>query len=341
MRSFSAGRRTVMRNPSARRRTTRPCASSSSARSAPRTTAKLPADGGQSNPAASRAARIRSLSAIVSSTSSCGLRSAAAAMRADGAETGAGSRRRSSSRAIGRGDCVTDTQGGEAERLRGVRMATRFGVSAISGATVFPPYSKYALVHDDHRLRIRPGECGDLLRLDELPGRVVRIAEPDEIGLRRVVGELGASIPSRPRRRSTPARGRGPPAGPGNVRAACDGPSAPAPGTTAQARRRRRQTALRGAPGRSRRVLVPLREALPDRHLRNPGQRRDVLVEADDRGGVQPVPRGNLLERRRPGVGPKPVRKRPGRHGRPPRQDASNTVLQAPIPAQPCGVISK
>ena len=82
-----------------RRRTTSPCASSSSARSEPRTTTKFPADGGQSKPVASSASRMRSRSAIVSSTSSVGLRSAAAAIRADGAETGAGSRRRSSSRA--------------------------------------------------------------------------------------------------------------------------------------------------------------------------------------------------------------------------------------------------
>jgi hypothetical protein len=61
-------------------------------------------------------------------------------------------------------------------------------------------------------------------------------------------------------------------------------------------------------------ILVEPREALAERNLRHAGQRRDVLVEADDLGRVQPVPGGDLLERQSPGIRLEPVRQRPGAH---------------------------
>ena len=203
IRSFSAGRRTVIRNASGRRRTTRPCASSRSARSAPCDGQTKFAGGGRAVEARPRAAPRASAPARRSSPRrrAAGLRSAAAAMRAAGAATGAGSRRRSSSRGdLRRGDRIADPQRGEAERLR--ERPERDQVRR-PGDQRHDRLRRRTRSTPRRRRRPRPGsdagERGDLLRLDELAGRVVRVADPDEVGARPVVGELGALDPARDR----------------------------------------------------------------------------------------------------------------------------------------------
>ena len=217
---------------------------------------------------------------------------------------------------LGRGDRVADPKRGEAERLRQRPDARRGSASpATSGATVFPPYSKYASStttaasgYDRASAAISSGSTSS-------PGRVVRVAEPDEVGLGRIVGELGPFDPRgdrvhRVRRLLDEGAAAGAEEGPRGERDQPVGAGAGDDllGLDAGVGGGGLAQLPVGAVG----VLVQPGEALAERHLRHAGQRRDVLVEADDLGRVQAVPRGDLVERRGPGVRLEPVRQRPG-----------------------------
>ena len=96
-----------------------------------------------------------------------------------------------------RGDRVADAERREAERLRERPDRDQVRRLAISGTTVLPPYSKYASSTTTAASGMRPRERRDLLGLDQLAGRVVRVADPDQVGARP-----GRRSPRRPRSRS-------------------------------------------------------------------------------------------------------------------------------------------
>ena len=315
IRSFSAGSRTVIRIPSGKRRTTRPCASS-------RRRGLVRADedevrrataGSRSRRRAS-AARIRSRSATSPRRRAAGSRSAAAAMRAAGAATGAGSRRRSSSRATSRRRRPRSRRGarrgrtpstacgarsGSASRRQrhdGLRRRTRStprrrrrrrpdsdrASAAISSGSTSSPVGLFGL---QTQIRSAPGRVvGQLRALDPGGDRVQRVGRAPDV--RAAAGpEEGAGG-----ERDQPVG-----AGAGDDLLRLD---AGVGGS------RLAQLAVRAV-----RVLVQPREALAERHLRHARQRRHVLVEADDLapGAARAAPRllGGRAPRRR-------ARTRPG-----------------------------
>ena len=211
------------------------------------------------------------------------------------------------------GDRIANTQRGEPEGFRERSQhdhVRQLGDERDRGDAGELPVG---LVDHDRRLRVSSRERRDLVRIAQLAGRVVGIADPDQVGAVRLGDDLRAL---QLRRDSEEAVGRRE-----DRRAAARG----------EKRRRTEGDQLVGARtgndlvspgpavGRGRltqlaegavRVLVQPREARRERNLRHARERRRVLVEAKHLLWSQTVPGRDLGRRRRPLVGPVVLRQR-------------------------------
>ena len=205
------------------------------------------------------------------------------------------------------GDRVADPQRGEPEGLRERPQhdqVRQLGDERDAGGAGELPVR---LVDDDGRLRVRARQRGDLVRVAQLAGGVVRIADPDQVRAVRLGDDRRAlQLRRDPVEAVRRRRDRRPAAG-GEEGLRADGDQ------LVGARTRNDLLRADAAVGRGRlaqlaegavRILVQPREALRERDLRHSGERRRVLVEAEHLLGSQTVPRGDLGGRRRPLVGP-------------------------------------
>ena len=152
-----------------------------------------------------------------------------------------------------------------------------------------------------------PRERRDLLRAAQLAGRVVRVADPDQVGPVRILDDVRAlqlrHDPVQPYvgggdRRGAAGREEGLGAERDQLVGARAGDDLLR--IDAAVRRSRRTQLAEGAV----RVVAQPREALGERQLRHSGKRRHVLVEAQDLLAPEAVTLCDLGGRERPDIGP-------------------------------------
>ena len=298
---------------------------------------KLPWPSGQSWPAATRAARTRSRSAIVSSTSMRGSRSAAAAIRAAGPLTRspAGVAQLELGRRLA------------AQRRRSRRAAPRSRTPSRASAGRSGSAARRSAAHRSRRRtrstprrrrRPRPDERARSRR--SRPARAARRS-----GCSGCRPRSGRRRPD-PRRRPRPAAAwrsgtgrrsaaRSPPSGPAprKVRAQSRiSSSAPAPRTICSGSTPQYAAAAsRSSPNVPSGYSLSRAKLCGERDLRHAGKRRRVLVEAQDLLRPEPVTRGDLRRRGRPDVGRKPAGSglRPHRQLPGPRRGSGSPSMRA------------
>ena len=218
---------------------------------------------------------------------------------------------------LGRGERVADAQRREAERLRERAQHDHVRVPLEQRHARDARVLVVRLVDDDRRVGVRVRERRDLVWRPQLPRRIVRVADPDQVGPLGLLDHLRPLEQAREpvdgvrrrRERGTATRRE--------IRAGTERDQVVGAGTDHDLRRVDARVPGSGlaqlavAPVG---VLVQPREALGERHLRHARHGGCVLVVTEHLLRPQPVAARDLGRRRRPGVRAEPVRQRPRLH---------------------------